>query len=364
MSVARMYGLLQIVLAVALLASCAQPPQAPTKPKAPALWPAPPEQPRYIYAGVLRNAQSVPDDSEQSRMKRLLTGAEDNLSSFRKPLAVAAAGGRVYVSDTEGRRIFVFDIPRRRTFAFGFRFEGELKKPAGLALDQAGHVYVVDSTARRLIVYDALGLFLRAIDGREWVRPTGVAVDRQGERIYIVDTGGVESLSHRVFVYGRDGKKIQVIGTRGGGPGQFNLPVDAAVGADGTLYVLDAGNFRVQAFDPAGRHLRSFGSIGNGLGQFARPRGIAVDDDGNVYVSDASFGNVQVFNPQGELLIPLGRSGNEDEPGRYLLPAGVAVDEAGLVYIVDQFFHKVEVLRRLSDAEGKRLVLEAQGSAR
>lgn len=324
-------------------------------------WPMPPEQPRFVYEGALRSARSLEPDAPGLRLRQLLTG-EDDRASFGKASSVAAARGRVYVGDTEGRRVFVFDLGRRRTFSFGTRLEGELKKPGGIALDAAGHVHVVDTSAKRLVVYDALGLYLRDVDGsRDWVRPTGVAVDPPGDRLCVVDTGGVESDAHRVLVYGAEGRLERSIGRRGDAPGEFNLPVDAAFAPDGTLWVLDAGNFRVQAFDPQGRFVRMFGSAGNGFGQFGRPRGLAIDRAGLLYVSDASFANVQVFQPDGGLLLALGSRGLEDAPGRYRLPAGVAADERGRLYVVDQYFHKIEVLRRLSDDEGKRL--QADGSA-
>ncbi|MFZ2649443.1 MAG: 6-bladed beta-propeller [Burkholderiaceae bacterium] len=340
------------------VAGCAAPPRS-AAPGAPPMWPVPPEQPRYLYEAVLRHAGSVGDPSSSGQMRRMLTGEQDR-SSFGKPFAVAAGGGRVYVTDTEGRRVFVFDLVRRRTFSFGTRLEGELKKPAGIALDAQGQVYVVDSTARRVVVYDALGLFRREIDGaRSWVRPTAIAVAPSGERVYVVDTGGVESQSHRVFVYDADGKPAGVIGTRGSALGEFNLPADAAVAPDGTLWVLDAGNFRVQAFSADANPLRAFGSVGQGIGQFARPRGLAIDRDGLIYVSDANFGNVQVFRPDGVLLLALGARAERDTPGHYLLPGKLASDETGRLYVVDQYFHKVEVVRRLSDAEGKRLMAAA-----
>jgi hypothetical protein len=34
---------------------------------------------------------------------------------------------------------------------------------------------------------------------------------------------------------------------------------------------------------------------------------------------------------------------------------GVAVDETGRLYLVDQLFAKVEVIRKLTEAEGRRL---------
>jgi DNA-binding beta-propeller fold protein YncE len=314
-----------------------------------------------MHEATLRNAASVAEGSQGALMRRLITGDDGSRNTFAKPLAVAARQGRVYVTDTEGRRVFVFDLPRRRTFQLGFRREGELKKPAGIAVDRLGLVYVVDSSQRRVVVYDALGLYLRHIEGADWVHPTAVAVSPGGERVYVVDTGRLDSDHHRVYVHGPEGNHLGTLGRRGAAPGEFNLPTDAAVAPDGSLWVLDAGNFRVQAFSAEGRFLRQFGSVGSGLGQFARPRGLAVDREGRVYVSDASFCNVQVFQPGGELLLALGSRGQRDAPGRYLLPSKLACDERGYLYVVDQYFHKVEVIRHLNDEEerGSRLAARA-----
>ncbi len=344
-------------LAGSWLGGCATPPPAAPAPFKRPLWPVPPELPRYRYEATLRNAGSVADEAGTAAARRLLTGEDERGRSFGKPFAVAAAQGRVYVTDTEGRRVFVFDLPRRRSFSFGLRLQGQLKKPSGIALDGAGRVYVVDTTARRLVVYDPLGLYLSEIDGSaDWQRPTAVAVNPAGDRIFVVDTAGVESDRHRVLVYGAEGRLLHTLGGRGSGPGEFNLPADAAVGADGSLWVLDAGNFRVQAFDAQGRFLRQFGSVGNGLGQFARPRGLAVAADGRIYVADALLCNVQVFQPDGQLLLALGSRAARDEPGRYLLPARLACDETGRLYVVDQYLHKIEVLQPLSEAEGRSLL--------
>lgn len=316
----------------------------------------PPEQPRFVYEAALRSAASVEGEDTPTALRRRLTGEGQSAASFGKPMAVAAWRGRVFVTDTEGRRVFVFDLPRRRTFTFGQRLEGELKKPAGIAADTGGRVYVVDSTARRLVIYDALGLYQREIDGsRDWVRPTAVAVRGDGQSVCVVDTGGVDSRSHRIWFYDQSLRPLGTLGTRGDAPGQFNLPTDACFGPDGMLWVLDAGNFRVQSFDTQWRPVHAFGSAGNSLGQFARPRGMAVDAQGLVYVSDAAFCNVQVFLPDGSLLLALGHRADRDVPGGWQLPAKLAVDEGGRLYVVDQLLHKVEVLRRLSDAEGRQL---------
>ncbi|WP_088286169.1 hypothetical protein [Ideonella sp. A 288] len=361
MGLTRRHAALAVTLAAA---GCAAPPapEPPVDDTGDRLWPRPPERPRYAWETDLRTVGDLFENDERSRTVRMLAGERvPREAAFEKPIAVAARAGRIYVADSVQRRIIVFDVPRRKVFAMGLRTPGTLQKPISVAVDGNRQVYVADATLRKVMVYDSLGLFQRAIGAPEDLeRPTGVAVEPSGERVYVIDRGDVEGDRHRVIAYDATGKRLQEIGTRGKQNGQFNIPVQGAVDGQNRLWVLDAGNFRVQAFDRDGRFIRAFGQVGTGLGQFARPRGIACDPQGQVYVSDASFGNVQVFSPDGELLIALGRSSRRDLPGHYGLPHGVAVDETGRVYIVDQFFNKVEVLRPVGESEGQRMVEQAE----
>jgi DNA-binding beta-propeller fold protein YncE len=330
------------------------------------LWPLPPERPRFAYELALRSLADIQRLDDDGRLRRALTGERAPTQKLLdKPAAVVARGGRIYVADTVRRGIVVFDVPRGKVFGFGGRKPGTLAKPIAMALDDRRLVYVADATLRRVMVYDHLGLFLREIGSPDDLqRPTGVAVDGAGERIYVIDRASNDSDAHRVLIYDAGGRKLAEIGQRGRGDGEFNVPVQGVVDAQGRLHVLDAGNFRVQTFDAEGRFLRAFGSVGNGIGQFARPRGIACDPDGNLYVTDASFGNVQVFDPQGQLLLAIGRTGRADLPGRFGLLTGVCVDETRRIYLVDQLFSKIEVLRRLEEAEARDLQARGATSAR
>jgi DNA-binding beta-propeller fold protein YncE len=339
------------------LAACAPPPAEPVAAPPPVLWPQPPAQPRFAWETSLRSSRDVQADTDADRLRRLVSGVAEQDVALEKPYGVAAGLGMIYVTDTAEAVVKAFDLPRRRFFRFGFRREGRLQKPLGIAVDGRQRVYVADAVGRRVVVYDRFGLYLRAMGGPDLLaKPTDVAVDTNGSRVYVVDTGGIDSDHHAVVAYDEAGGRLFEIGGRGSEPGRFNLPVAAAVAADGTLFVLDAGNFRVQAFSPDGRHLRSWGGVGRTFGRFARPKGIAVDGSGVVYVVDAAFGNVQAFDTNGRLLLPFGHLSQEDAPGAYALPTDVATDETGRVYVLDQLFRKIDVIRRLSDAEGRRLM--------
>ena len=321
------------------------------------VWPAPPDAARFAYEAQLRSAADLapPQTAEEALRKRLTGETTQQRAAFEKISAVAARYGRIYVTDTVMRRVIAFDVPRRRLFHFGLRAPGQLEKPMALAVDANQNVYVADAGRRQVVVYDGLGLYQRTVgEPADLIRPTGVAVSGDGERIYVVDRANNESDLHRIVMFGKDGRKQREFGRRGSGHGEFNVPVQAAVGPDGKLYVLDAGNFRVQVFDADGGYLRSFGASGDTAGSFARPRGIAVDAASRVYVSDGFFGNFQVFDAAGELLLAIGQQSAEDEPGRYGLIAGLSVDETGRVYVADQLFNKIEVIRPVGTAPAGR----------
>jgi len=333
----------------------------------PLSWPQPPDRPRFAYETMLRSQADIALVTDDQKLREKLTGvpAVSDKPVMDKPSSIVARHGTIYVADTGSNTIVVFDIPRRKIFRFGVREPGTLAKPAGLALFEAMikdtkqivAVYVVDSILRKVNVYDPYGLYLYSVGSPDDLeRPTGVAVSRDGQRIYVVDRSYNESDQHRVVVYDPKGNKVQVIGTRGSGDGQFNVPLQAAAGPDGTLYVLDSGNFRVQAFDRDGKFLRSFGKPGKEFGNLARPRGIAVDDDGNIYITDASFNNFQIFNPDGQLLLTIGEGSLENNPGRYGMLSGIAVDETGRIFVVDQLYDKVEVIRPLTESEGLQML--------
>lgn len=350
---------LPVMFLVFLLGGCAATTSSDKEPKAAKiqlLWPAPPDQPRFIYETSLSSAADIVRETDEERLRRTLTGqpALSGEPVYDKPSAVAARGGRVYVADPASRSVIVFDAGRRRLFRFD-QFPG-LNRPVSIAIDGKGQVYVLDGTSKRVLVFDPVGLFLFAVgEPRDFTHPVGVAVRPDGERIYVVDRGSTENDDHKVVAYAPDGKERFRIGPRGTQNGRFNIPLAAAAGADGRLYVVDTGNFRIQAFDDNGKFKLAFGGAGANLGKFSRPRSIALDSDGNVYVSDGGFNNVQIFNPSGQLLMPLGRTEREAGPGRYSLIAGIAVDETNQLYVVDHYFKKIDVFRRLSEEEGKRI---------
>ncbi|MBL0088437.1 MAG: 6-bladed beta-propeller [Ideonella sp.] len=337
------------LLGAALLHGCAEAPRAARAPDIP-VFPPPPEAPRFFYERSLYSSADVLPDDRDGALRRFVTGEVRAGEGLAKPYGLAVRQGRLYVGDTVNRYVAMFDLAGKRYKHIGVDEPGGLRMPFGIDIDDAGNVYVVDGTAKRVQVYDAEGRFLRTLgQGQKWSRPAGIAVDNARRRVYVTDAGGVDTDDHLVRALDMDsGQALFDIGKRGDGPGEFNLPRDAVVAADGRLFVVDGGNFRIQVFDAQGKFLKTFGTVGRQSGQFSRPKEIAADAQGNLYVVDTAFGNFQIFDPEGRLLLDVGVRGSSDGPARFMLPSGIAVDVDGRVYMVDQFFRKVEVFRPAS----------------
>ena len=125
-------------------------------------------------------------------------------------------------------------------------------------------------------------------------------------------------------------------------------PWDAAIDADGNIYVVERAANRVQKFAPSGAFLRDWGGFGSAIGQFANPRGIAVDADGNVYVADTGNDRIQKFTANGGYIRQWGTGGTD--PWQFQTVSAIAVDPAGGgVYVVDSEANRV--LRFTADGD-------------
>lgn len=271
----------------------------------------------------------------------------DPLAKMDRPHGVAVApNGNFYVTDTTLKLIFVFGPDGKYIKTFGLQRPAPLRSPTGIAVDAAtGKVYVSDPIWNQVFVYDAAGKLLTRLGSEKnkeagkpgkFLRPSGIAVNSQLGKIYIVDTE-----NHRVQIFNRDGQFVSTFGKRGSDDGEFNFPTHITVDKENKVYVADTLNFRVQVFDLDGKFLYKFGKLGDAAGNLARPKGIAVDSQGKIYVSDAYFQNVQIFDQTGKVKFFFGEPGGDE--GKFLLPAGMAVDGRQRLYVVDSENHRVQV---------------------
>ncbi|MFC1553318.1 NHL repeat-containing protein [candidate division KSB1 bacterium] len=80
----------------------------------------------------------------------------------------------------------------------------------------------------------------------------------------------------------------------------FYNPADIAGDSEGNLYVLDAGNFRIQKFDPNGKYIHTIGRNGQGPGEFLRPLSIDIGGSDNIYVANFSNDRLEILTSEGK----------------------------------------------------------------
>jgi uncharacterized protein (TIGR03663 family) len=185
----------------------------------------------------------------------------------------------------------------------------------------------------------------------QFTYPRSVAVAADGT-VYVADSG-----NNRIQVFGADGRFIRQWGStcklidsgqgcQGDGRGQFAEPWGVAVAKDGSVYVADTWNHRVQKFDANGNFITMWGvfeSTNGELGKaaaFYGPRQIIVSNEGNIGVMDTGNKRVQVFSPEGKLVGQFGGGGVVD--GRFDEPVGLAQDAQGNWYVADTWNHRIQ----------------------
>lgn len=203
--------------------------------------------------------------------------------------------------------------------------------------------------------YEAGTVILAAdrIFGSEFFPPLGLNAPRSiaaglNDDLYIADSN-----NHRILHIATDGSVIGEWGTfadlnTGDAPiGTFFEPWGVAVGPDGSVYVTDTWNHRVQKFSSDGRPIKMWGQFGQPAPEFPDseyffwgPRGIAVDSEGRVFVADTGNKRIVVYDANGNYLTEFGSGGFD--PGQFDEPVGVAVGTDNTVYVTDTWNQRIQ----------------------
>jgi DNA-binding beta-propeller fold protein YncE len=86
-------------------------------------------------------------------------------------------------------------------------------------------------------------------------------------------------------------------------PNLFYFPTDVAFAPNGDIFVTDGyGNPRVVKYTHQGKYLLQFGERGNGPGQFQLPHNVAIDAQGKVYITDRDNARIEIFDTNGKFL--------------------------------------------------------------
>jgi DNA-binding beta-propeller fold protein YncE len=223
---------------------------------------------------MMRNAPQLPLSLAPLRLhKPSPAWTWDYVSS-----AAAATNGEIYVlhRNVKDNPVVVIDREGRVVRSWG---RGLYSIPHSIRVDPAGNVWTVDAGNSRAIQFSPQGRKLLDIDvggmpqGRSAFRGATDIAFAPGGRIYIADGYG----NARILEYDSAGRRVRQWGSRGNGPGQFNLPHGIAVDREGILWIADRENGRIQKFDLDGRYVGEWDHLGKTFS-------LVVDRNGRLWI--------------------------------------------------------------------------------
>lgn len=203
--------------------------------------------------------------------------------------------------------------------------------------DSQHRLYVFQRKDPAVLIFDQNGKFLSSWGAGLFKRAHGFKI--ANDVIYLTDQA-----DNVAMIYTLDGKLLKQLGTRGQhsdtgcedwhnlplrAAGPFNHPTEMLPGPSGDLYVTDGyRNSRVHRFTKDGELIQSWGQPGKTApGDFHLPHTLAIAPDGTLYVSDRANQRVQIFTPDGQFKgMWTGMGGPND----------MARDKNGIFYLAEQ----------------------------
>ena len=178
--------------------------------------------------------------------------------------------------------------------------------------DSRNRLYVFQRKDPAVLIFDRDGKFVHSWGSGEFKRAHGFKI--VGDLAYVTD-----QTDNVAMIYTLEGRLIKQLGTRGQhsdtgcedwhnlplrAAGPFNHPTELMPGLSGDLYVTDGyRNSRVHRFTKDGELIQSWGQPGKSApGEFHLPHSMAISPEGTLYVSDRANARVQVFTPEGQFI--------------------------------------------------------------
>ncbi|MHB8876403.1 MAG: PKD domain-containing protein, partial [Myxococcaceae bacterium] len=253
--------------------------------------------PRRI--SVAPNGRLAVVDASTGRLA-VLTPRGDLMGMFELPEpAIAAAwcwGG--LVASTEGGRLYKLD-PQGRPQGEVVLKGGRAAWPSGLACDEVqGLLFVAEREGARVRAVWADGTTAFALTeagAQPLAAPVDLAIDSASGLLWVLLESNQWAPALQVHAFTRGGVYTRSAVAFGGGNGQVTRGAGIAAGAGGKLFIADAFQGTVEAFEATGTALGTMGSFGPAPGQLLQPSGLALLSGGDLVVANTGAGRLDRF---------------------------------------------------------------------
>jgi DNA-binding beta-propeller fold protein YncE len=258
-------------------------------------------------------------------------------------------------------------------------FTEDLGSPLGfLAIDEAGNLYVTEYKPDGHVLKINSDGKAEPVGSATFNCPYGIVIGKDGTLYVSADSCGGGSVN-AIYTLTPDGKATLFAGSETekglkdgqGAEARFNRPAGLGLGADGTLYVADYGNYAVRSISPDGE-VKTFAGTGKrgyadgpaAQAQFASPIGLTFGPDDSLYVTTGCDENecdpqtdlahfVRVIKPDGTVATYSGKGamGPADGPhtfSQYDQPGAIVFTGPQIAYVADTHNN---CIRRLTATE-------------
>ncbi len=255
-----------------------------------------------VFVSDARNARIQVFDYDGNFQREFRTPG-DEPGQLGRPMNLTVANGELYVADYFNDRIEIYNVEGAHLRSLGGAGDGpgEFNAPGGVGVASKGELIVADFYNARIQQLRADGRFVRqwgttgkvGIGAGEFNYPTDIAIASDGT-IFAAD-----GYNDRVQVFHSTGEFPHKWGgpfatnIKGSFNGWFRTVSSIAVGPEDRVFATDFYNHRVQVFQSDGTFLFSIGKQGTGPGQLTLPLGVDVAKDGTVFIVDHGNNRVQ-----------------------------------------------------------------------
>ena len=236
----------------------------------------------------------------------------------------------------------------------------------GAATLPAQAVPQVEPTNKLPNPYETIVGCARMPEGRSWGSTSGVAIDKDGESIWVAERCGanscVGSTLDPILKFDKNGKFVRSFGS-----GMVQVPHGLHVDRDGNVWITDWANgggaqngatrdstkgHQVMKFSPEGKLLMTLGKPGGARAPdyFWQPNAVVTGRNGDIFVAEGhtnaenASARVLKFDKKGKFIRSWGKRGTGGAPDELLQPHALAIDSKGRLFVGDRSNNRVIVL--------------------
>ena len=267
----------------------------------------------------------------------------------------------LYITDSNNQRIIIVNLNYPNiSFALGAGYgnlTSQMSYPSNIFVTQT-FIYVVDKGNYRIIKWlknRTNPTVAAGITGTSGGPSSNITIGScfyifvdKNDSLYVSDT-----YNHRVLRFpsnsssGTIGVVIAGNGTGGSSANQFNRPNGIFLTDNGTLYIADIYNNRIQMWRPgasSGERVAGDGTIGSNATQLYYPNSVFVDFTGTMYITELKNSRVTRWaaNSNYGVCIAACSKTAGNKPNQLNSPQALPFDSKGSLYVSDQSNSRIQ----------------------